>query len=174
MDRPASDQPIALGFLALAAATILVSVVELRWAQGPGREVAAVVLVAFTAPLQLLVCLTAVARDDEIVATGMGVLAGTWATVGVVLLSAPPAGGMSVLGLFLLVAGIAMALPGAAAALDRRLPAVVLLAASARLVVAGLYQLIGSNGLRVAAGLTGLALGAVAFAVAGLMLVDRA
>jgi hypothetical protein len=78
--------PLALGFVALAAATFVASGLQLGWVEpGEGRNVA-LILVAFVAPLQLPASVLGFLARDSLAGTAMGVLSGTWLAVGLILL----------------------------------------------------------------------------------------
>ena len=75
----------------------------------------ALILIAFAAPLQLVSSVFGFLGRDVVAGTAMGVLAGTWLSVGLVTLTSPPGSTSDALGLFLLVAAAAMLVPAAAA-----------------------------------------------------------
>jgi len=171
--RPIAN-PLPLGFLALGAATLLVSGLQLGWlAAAQGRDVA-LILIAFVFPLQLVASVFGFLARDVAAGTGMGVLAGTWLSVGLVTLTADQPGATSdALGLFLLVAAAAMLVPGAAASTGKLVAAAVLFTTAARFAVTGVYELSASAFWEDAAGVVGLALGALAvYAAAALALED--
>jgi uncharacterized protein len=160
MLRPVAS-PLPLGFLALALATIPFTAVQLGWVPPTEGRVAAIGAVAATVPLQLLASVLGFLARDVVAATGMGVLAGTWGTVGLTTLTSPPGAVSAGLGVFLLTAGVCMWVP-AAAAMAKLVPATVMALAGLRFVVTGAYELTGSAAWKAAAGWVGLLLGAVA------------
>jgi succinate-acetate transporter protein len=160
MLRPVAS-PLPLGFLALALATIPFTAVQLGWVPPTEGRAAAIGAVAATVPLQLLASVLGFLARDVVAATGMGVLAGTWGTVGLTTLTSPPGAVSAGLGVFLLTAGVCMWVP-AAAAMAKLVPATVMALAGLRFVVTGAYELTGSAAWKAAAGWTGLLLGAVA------------
>ena len=153
--------PLPLGFLALLLATVAFSAVQLGWVPVAQGRVAALTALAATVPLQLLVAVIGFLTRDPVAATGMGVLAGTWATVGLTTLTSPPGTTSPGLGVLLITAGIAMLVP-AAAATTKLVPAAVMATAGIRFAVTGGYELTGSTGWQAAAGLVGLLLAALA------------
>jgi uncharacterized protein len=165
--RPVAS-PLPLGFLALALATIPFSAVQLGWVPPTEGRVAAIGAIAATVPLQLLASVLGFLARDVVAATGMGVLAGTWGTVGLTTVSSPPGAVSAGLGVFLLTAGLCMWVP-AAAAMAKLVPATVMALAGLRFLVTGAYELSGSAAWKAAAGWVGLLLGAVAL-YAGLAL----
>jgi uncharacterized protein len=171
--RPIAN-PLPLGFLALAAGTLLVSGLQLGWlAPSDGSDVA-LILLAFVFPLQLVACVLGFLGRDIAAGTGMGLLAGTWLSIGLVTLTAPRPGATSdALGLFLLLAGAAMLVPFAVAAAGKLAAAAVLGTTALRFLLTGVYQLTGSSGFKQAAGIVGLILLAVAlYAALALALED--
>jgi uncharacterized protein len=165
--RPVAS-PLPLGFLALALATIPFTAVQLGWVSPTEGRVAAIGAIAATVPLQLLASVLGFLARDVVAATGMGVLAGTWGTVGLTTVSSPPGAVSAGLGVFLLTAGLCMWVP-AAAAMAKLVPATVMGLAGLRFLVTGAYELSGSAAWKAAAGWVGLLLGAVAL-YAGLAL----
>jgi succinate-acetate transporter protein len=158
--RPVAS-PLPLGFLALALATVPFAAVQLGWVPPADGRVAAIGAVAATVPLQLLAAVLGFLARDVVAATGMGLLAGTWGTVGLATLTSPPGAVSKGLGVFLLTAGICMLVP-AAAATAKLVPATVMTLAGIRFAVTGAYELTGSADWKAAAGWVGLLLGLVA------------
>lgn len=161
MLRPVGS-PLALGFVALTAATFVVSGLQLGWVEpGEGRNVA-LILIGFVVPLQLVTSVFGFLARDSLAGTAMGILSGAWLAVGLVLLTSPPESTSDALGLFLLVAGTAMLLPAAAALASKLVPALVLGTTALRFLVTGVYQLTATTGWKAAAGLVGLLLAVLA------------
>jgi succinate-acetate transporter protein len=88
----------------------------------------------------------------------MGLLSGIWAVVGLVTFTGGPGSTSEALGLFLLLAGLAMWAPASSAAAAKLVPAVVLTIAGLRFVVTGVYQLTSNEAWEDAAGVIGLVL----------------
>ena len=154
--------PLPLGFLALAVSTVVFSAVQLEWISPAEGRVAALTAIAATVPLQLLSSVVGFLARDPVAATGMGVLAGTWAVVGLTTLTSPPGAVSDGLGLLLLTAALAMLVPAAAAVGSKAVPAAVMALAATRFAVTGAYELTGSAGWKAAAGWVGLLLGLLA------------
>jgi uncharacterized protein len=171
--RPIAN-PLPLGFLALAAGTLLVSGLQLGWLDPRQGEDVGLILLAFVFPLQLLASVFGYLGRDIVAGTGMGLLAGTWLSIALVTLTAPRPGATSdALGLFLLLAGAAMLVPFAAATLGKLVAAAVLGTTAVRFALTGLYQLTADSGLEQAAGLVGLLLlGVALYAAFALALED--
>jgi uncharacterized protein len=173
MLRPIGN-PLPLGFLALAAATLLVSGLQLGWlATDQGRDVA-LILIAFVFPLQLVTSVFGYLGRDVVAGTGMGVLAGSWLSVGLVTLTSPPGSTSDALGLFLLIAGVAMLVPAAAASTGKLAAFAVLATTAVRFALTGLYELNGSDAWETAAGVVGLVLCALALYAALAMALEDA
>jgi hypothetical protein len=171
--RPIGN-PLPLGFLALAAGTLLVSGLQLEWL-GPaeGREVA-LILIAFVFPLQLLASIFGYLARDVVAGTGMGILAGSWLSVGLVKLTGEPGATSDPLGLFLLIAAVSMAIPAAASATGKLVPAAVLATTSLRFLATGLFEISASDFWKVVAGVVGLVLCVLAVYAAAAMALEDA
>lgn len=129
--RPIAN-PLPLGFLALCAATFVVAGLNLGWVDAvEGRQVA-LVLLALVVPLQLVASVLGYLARDVVAGTGMGVLAGTWGSVGLVLLTGRPGAPSDVLGLLLVVSAVAMASVSVGAWPTKAVPALVLTTTSLR------------------------------------------
>ncbi len=153
--RPIAN-PLPLGFLALAAGTLLVSGLQLGWLEPQEGRSVALILLAFVFPLQLVASVFGYLGRDVVAGTGMGLLAGTWLAIALVTLTAPRPGATSdALGLFLLLAGAAMLVPCAAGATGKLVAAAVLGTTALRFALTGLYQLTASASWEDAAALGG-------------------
>jgi uncharacterized protein len=150
--------PLALGFFGLAAATFVMSGLQLGWVDSTEGKQIALCILAFTVPLQFTASLLGFLARDGVAATGMGVLAGIWAVIGLITFSAKPGSTSDALGLFLLVAGVAMWAPASAAFASKLVPALVLSVAGLRFLVTGLYQLTSNEAWEDTAGVIGLVL----------------
>jgi hypothetical protein len=154
--------PLAIGFFGLAAATFVMSGLQLGWVEPEeGRQVALCIL-AFTVPLQFTASLLGFLARDAVAATGMCLLSGIWAALGLVTLTGAPGATSDALGLFLLVAGFALWAPASSAVASKIVPALVLGTAGFRFMVTGLYQLTANEAWEDAAGVIGLVLAALA------------
>jgi succinate-acetate transporter protein len=154
--------PLALGFFGLAAATFVVAGLQLGWVPAPEERQVALCVLAFTVPLQFIASILAFLARDGVAATGMGLLSGTWAATGLVLLAARPGATSNALGLFLVMAGVALWAPASAAVAGKLVPALVLATAGLRFVLTGIYELSASETWEILAGVVGLVLTAFA------------
>jgi succinate-acetate transporter protein len=160
MVRPLGN-PLPLGFLALMVATSGVAMLQLGVLAPEEGHVIALGVLVLTVPLQLIACVLGILARDSVAGTGMGVLAGTWATVGFVMLGSPPGATSPALGVLLLCSAVAMVVTTAAA--TTRLAGMAVMGLSAvRFAVTGVGQLTGSSGWLTTAGWVGVLLGAVA------------
>jgi succinate-acetate transporter protein len=170
--RPLAN-PLSLGFLALATATFLLSGVQLEWVPASDAATVAVILIAFVAPLQLVAAIFGFLARDPVAGTGMGILAGTWAAVGLVALRSPVGATSEALGLLLLASGVVMLVPALGAIDAKVVPALVLGTTALRFVLTGVYQLSDNTGWKVAAGVLGVVLCALALYAATAFMVEE-
>jgi len=159
--RPLAS-PLALGFLGLAGATFTVSALNLGWVEPAEGAQVALIVIAFTVPLQFLASVLGFLARDGVAATGMGLLSGIWLAQALVLRSSEPGSTSDALGFFLLIGGVAMLVPASAALGGKVVPALVLGTAALRFLVTGGYELDGGDGWKTAAGIVGLGLAALA------------
>ncbi|MFD0275140.1 GPR1/FUN34/YaaH family transporter [Kitasatospora sp. NPDC127111] len=154
--------PLPLGFLGLAVATFVLSGLQLGWVPVGQAHQVALVMLAFAFPAQLIAALYGFLCRDAAAATGMGVLAGTWLTFGLITLAGPPGATSETAGLLLLVAGPVLLVPAVAAATSKGVAGIVLFTAALRFLVTGAYQYSGDSGWKTAAGVIGAVLAAFA------------
>jgi uncharacterized protein len=153
--RPIGN-PLPLGFLALAGGSLVVTGLQLGWlAEAEGHDVA-LILLAFVFPLQLLTSVFGYLARDVVAGTGMGLLAGIWLSIALVMLGAEPGATSDALGLFLLIAAVAMMVPATAAWTAKLVPAAVPTAAALRFATTGIYELTASASWQDVAGVVGL------------------
>lgn len=172
MLRPIAN-PLPLGFLALVIATTLVSAAQLHWLPANAQPQVAVVLLGAVFPLQFLTSVLSYLARDVVAGTGMGVLAGTWLAVGLVMLLNGSAPTSPTLGVLLLVSSAAMAVTAAGAG-GKLVAGAVLATTSVRFAATAGYELAGSTGWRIAAGVVGLLLAAVAIYAALALVLEGA
>jgi succinate-acetate transporter protein len=152
--------PLPLGFLGLFAATLSFSALQLGWvAETEGATVALGILV-LTVPVQLVASVMGFLARDPVAATGMGVLAGTWAAITLATLTSPPGAASAGLGVILLASAAAMLVP-AVAGHAKVVASSVMVLSAARFAVTGIAELSGDEAWMTAAGWTGLVLAAL-------------
>jgi uncharacterized protein len=171
--RPIAN-PLPLGFLALAGGTLLVSGLQFEWLKPDEGADVALILIAFVFPLQLVSSIFGFLARDVVAGTGMGLLAGTWLSIGLVQITGEPGSTSDALGLFLLLAAVAMTVPAAASVAGKLVPAAVLFTTALRFAVTGLYQLTASDAWKTVAGIVGLVLCALAVYAAAAMALEDA
>jgi uncharacterized protein len=153
--RPIGN-PLPLGFLALAGGSLVVSGLQLGWLEPTDGHDVALILLGFVFPLQLVASVFGYLARDVVAGTGMGLLAGIWLSIALVMLGAEPGATSDALGLFLLIAALAMAVPATAATTGKLVPAAVLTGAAARFATTGIYELTASGTWKDVAGIVGL------------------
>lgn len=155
--------PMALGFLALGGASLVLSGLQLGWFPLSESKNVAFVLIAFAFPLQLLASIFGFLARDAAAATAMGILSASWLTTGIIKYTSAPGSTSGALGVLLIFAGAAILVPAIGAAFGKLVAALVLLVAGLRFFLTGLYQLTSNAGLQNAAGIVGLAVLGLAF-----------
>jgi succinate-acetate transporter protein len=171
--RPIGN-PLPLGFLALAVGTLLVSGLQLGWLDPSEGSQVGLILIVFVFPLQLLASVLGFLARDVVAGTGMGLLAGTWASIALIKLTSQPGATSDPLGLLLLLAALAMLVPTAASVTGKLVPAAVLATTAVRFATTGLYELTASGTWKDLAGIVGVALCALAVYTALAMALEDA
>ena len=167
--------PAALGFAGLAGGSLVAAGLELGWIAGAERHQVALILIAFTFPLQLTAAILSFLARDGAAGTALGILSGTWLGTGLVWIGSAPGSVSGALGLMLLVAAALLAASATAAGMGKLLPAAVFTVASVRFGLVGVHELGGAEGWKDAAGVTGLVVVALAgYGVLALTLEDAA
>jgi succinate-acetate transporter protein len=162
--------PAPLGFLGLAVASSSFAALQLGWIGKAQGSSVAIGVFLFTVPVQLLASIVAFRRGEAAPATGMGILAGTWAAVSVTTYVSPPGATSAGLGVLLLGAGASMLVPAGLAYVEP-VAAVVMSGAALRFWATAGYEVTGRHGWKELAGWVGIVvavigfLGAVALAV---------
>ena len=113
-------------------------------------------MIAFTVPLQFTASIFGFLARDGVAASGMGLLSGSWLAVGLVLLTSQPGSTSNALGLFLVMAMLAIWAPASAALSAKLVPAVILATAGLRFGLMGIYQLSAAEVWEDAASIVGL------------------
>jgi hypothetical protein len=150
--RPMAS-PLAIGFGGLVVATFVVAGLNLGWVPATEGSHVGLLLLALVVQLQLLTSILGYLQRDGVAGTGMAVPAGTWAGIGLVLLTSRPGSTSDALGL---------AAPRFGASSTKLVPALMLFGAATRFLVTGVYQLTGSKAWETTAGIVGLGLTVIA------------
>jgi len=114
--------PLPLGFLGLFVSTFAFAATQTGWVSELEGSKAALAAIAVTSPTQLLASVFGFLARDAVAGTGMGILAGTWALIGLVTLSSPAGSTSAEFGVALIGCGIAMVVPALAAGQRAPLP----------------------------------------------------
>jgi hypothetical protein len=154
--------PLPMGFLALGLSTTVFGVLQLGWIPADQGHVAGLTALVLTAPLQFLASVFGYLARDPVTATGMAILSGTWAMLGLATLLSPPGSTSAGLGVLLLGSAVAMLIPALVGTAKLAAAGVMALTA-VRFGVTGWYELTGSSVAATTAGAVGLALAVVAF-----------
>lgn len=154
--------PLPLGFLGLFLATMALAGLQLGWVPGSQQTVLAIGILVFTVPVQFIACVYGFLVRDLVAGTGMGLLAGSWGTVGLVLLLSHPGSRSAGLAWILVLAGFTLAIPATAAFQTKMLAGAVNLMAAIRFWVTAVYEWGAPHAWETAAGAVGIALAALA------------
>lgn len=154
--------PLPLGFLGLFLATMLLAGMQLGWVPQSQQHVLAIGILVFTVPVQFIACIYGFLVRDLVAGTGMGLLAGSWATVGIDLLLSPPGGRSAGVAWLLVLGGFSLLVPAAAALQTKLLAGAVNLMTAFRFWVTAAYEWGGPHPWETAAGVVGVALAALA------------
>jgi succinate-acetate transporter protein len=121
-------------------------------------------LASFVFPLELLAAIFGFLARDSFAATGLGLFATSWLALGIEFASAPvPGVRNAALGIYLLAFAAAVGALAVAAFAGKPLIGVIMLAATGRVILAGIYQLGGSHGLLHAAGIIAIVIAGLAW-----------
>jgi succinate-acetate transporter protein len=151
-----------LGFVGLLVASGVLSCFDLGWIPVAEQHQVGLVLLAFAFPIQGLATILIFLARDAPTGAGVGVLAGTWLTYGLLLTISSPGSRSATAAVFLFGAGAALFPAAASSTLTKIVPAVVFGAAAVRFLLTGLYERLGGTGLEHAAGWEGVGLAALA------------
>jgi succinate-acetate transporter protein len=166
--RPIAN-PLALGFGALAIGTTVLAGLQLGWAPSSETATVGIIVLIGVAPMQAVASIFGFLARDGVAATGMGFLSGTWAALGLALLSAKPGSTSDAVGLLLVSVAVLLFIPALGASMGKVVPALVLGGAAIRFGLSGIWQLTGSDSWKTAAGIAGLIVAALALYAAAAM-----
>ncbi len=168
--RPVVD-PKPLGFLALAAASLIAAGHDLGWIADAERVQIGIMLLVAAPVVQLLASTMGFVAREPVPATGMALLGAGWAARGLTWITMPAGSYSAALGTLLIIVGAA-ALLSAAEALVRgsAVAAVVLALAALNFLLTAASELAASATVADLAGAVGLAVTAAALAAAATVL----
>lgn len=158
--RPTGN-PLPLGFMALAVATIGFSSLQLGIVDTAEESTIALAVLVLTVPLQFFVAIIGFGARDPIAGTGMGLVSGVWAMLAVTTLVSPPGSSSPAIGVLLLTAAVAMTVP-ALAARGKLVASAVMVGSALRFSSTGLAELTGVSGWQTLSGVLGIALALLA------------
>lgn len=171
--RPIAN-PMALGFLGTAVATLVDSGLNFQWFGLSETHQAALVILVFAPLTQLIASVFGYLSRDPAASTGMGVQAAAWLCIGLLLVTSPPGSTSNVLGTMLFVAGAGLFLVSLVCMGSKVVPALVLAGTALRWVVEGLYETGGTETWQDISGVIGVVVCALAlYAVFALELEDQ-
>lgn len=159
--RPIGN-PLPMGFIGLAGATTVLAALQLGWIPVTEASQVGLVIVLVAVPLQVIASIMGYLARDAVAATGIGTLAVSWLTIGVLTALGPPGARSKVLGLVLFYLAAAVLVSAVVAALGKVIAAVVLALTSARFVFTGVYQYFGGTTWSHVSAWIGIGLAAVA------------
>lgn len=154
--------PLPLGFLGLFFATMLLAGVQLGWVPAGQQKYLAVAILALTVPVQFVACIYGFLVRDLVAGTGMGLLAGSWGALALILLLTPPGSQNAGVAWILVLAGTILTIPSVAAAKTKVLATAVIQMTALRFWVTAVYEWGAPHAWETAAGAVGVALGVLA------------
>jgi succinate-acetate transporter protein len=154
--------PTPIGFLGLAAASLVLSGLQLGWIDPAESQNVALVMIGFVFVAQFVAAVFSFLSRDGTAATAMSTLALVWLVMGLITYRSEPGATSSTLGVFLVFAGVAMALAALTAGMSKLVPAAVFLVAAVRFLLTAGYHLSDGPGWKVSSGIVGLVLFALA------------
>jgi len=158
--RPLAS-PLPIGFFAFAVGSFIFSLPELGWVPHEQLRPTALILLLFVAPLELIAGIVAFWARDGGGATSLCIFGMTWATVaGVTFYTSDET--VAALGAFLIAISFVILALAVASASGKPVFAGVLILASARFLIGGLFHLTGSTAFEQIAGWLGFPLCAAA------------
>ena len=153
--RPVAT-PLPIGMLALAVGSLVLCGIQLKWIPVTQTHVIALCLLGFVVPLQFIGFLFGLLSRDEGAASAMALLFAAWLASGFSLLASTPGSRSGALGLLLVAAAGALAVPVLVAVSTKPLISLVILAAAVRFLLTGIYELGAASMWQTAAGIDGL------------------
>lgn len=172
MLRPIGSS-LPLGTFALVPSGLLLAGTQLGWFSIADQKMIPFLLLGFAVPLMAIASVFAFLGRDALVGTGFGIFSGTWLAYSLASLSGPPGQVSHALGVFFLAVGaIFVMLTGGGLAGGKAAAGVIILVASARFLLSGLYELTNSAGVEHVAGIVGLVFVGVAAYVGFAALVE--
>jgi hypothetical protein len=162
MLRPIGSS-LPLGAFALVPSGLLLAGTQLGWFSVADQKMIPFLLLGLAVPLMAIASVFAFLGRDALVGTGFGIFSGTWLAYSLASMSGSPGQVSHALGVFYLgIGAIFVMLTGGGLAGGKAAAGGIILVASARFLLSGLYELTNSAGVEHAAGIVGLVFVAVA------------
>ncbi len=159
--RPIAN-PVPMGLIGLGGGTTMLSALQLGWVAVSESTQIGILVLAIAVPLQFLASAVGYLARDAAATTGFGTLAVAWLCTGLITALGTPGSRSRALGLLLLYVAAGVLISAIAAALTKALMATVLVFATARFAVTGIYEYFGGSTWQTAAGWLGIALSVLA------------
>lgn len=140
---------------------------ELQWLAVSQTRMVGYLMLALPFLFTLIACVLAYLSRDAAAGASIGVISGTWASLGIAQILSRPGSQSGAAGLMLLGAGTVLALSAIAVSLGKPLPGAIFAIAAVRFILSGVFQLSSDAAARDAAGVVGLV--AVALAAYGVI-----
>jgi succinate-acetate transporter protein len=156
---------LPLGFFSFGIGMLLLACLAIGWIPVDEQKQVGMILIAFVFPLELLATVFAFLARDTLGATTLGLFTTSWLAFGWFDLTSQPGATSVTVGIYQFGFATAVLLLALMSTLGKPFFSVLLLAASARMVVSGYYEIGGSKRWLEVAG--GIALGLAALAMYG-------
>jgi hypothetical protein len=153
---------LPLGFFVFGLGMLLLGGLSNGWLHPSDRQEVGLLLATFVGPLQLICAVFAFLARDTFGATGLGIFAGSWITLGISNFLASQDALSRAVGLYEFGFALAVVLLAVAAMGGKPLLGVIMLLAAARAALAGVHEWGGPHGAGTAAGWIGVAIFAAA------------
>jgi succinate-acetate transporter protein len=159
--RPLAS-PLPLGFFGFAIGTVLLAAFELNWIP-PAQSLGLIVIIlAFSAPLELMSSILGFLMRDAGAAVSMGVFGSGWVALSLFYLFYGPEAHAAVVAIYLFTEALVIFAIAIASLSGKPLLSLVLALAGIRFILSACWHLGASDDLKFAAGAIGLLLGALA------------
>jgi succinate-acetate transporter protein len=153
---------LPLGFFSFGIGMLLLASSAIEWIPVTEQRDVGIVLIAFVFPLELVATIVAFLARDTLGATTLGLFTTSWLALGWSDLESPPGSTSVTLGIYLFGFATAALLLALMSTLGKPFFSVLLLTATARMVLSGYHEVGGSLEWQKVSGGFGLALAALA------------
>jgi hypothetical protein len=150
--------PLPLGLLGLALGSLMLSALQLGWISQTNTPQVGLVLLVFVTPVQVITALLSFYIRDVVMATALGLLAGSWASSGVLLLQSKPGGTSQTLGLLAIGVAVALLVPAIGVSFAKPVASVLVVVAACRFAATGIFELTDVDRWQTVGGVIGVVL----------------